>query len=407
MRTGTLRILLLGLCGLAPVWNSAVLAEPLWRMFAPVDRVPVAVDGDYTLAETNGPWMIMAATFSGEGAADQARDLAMELRREFNLEAFTHSMTFDHTPDGRLGRGIDKLGAPHRMRYQSGNRSQEYAVMVGGFPTIDDPQAQELLDDIKTLRPAALDVDFRETKQNLAQEREFLTRLKGDQGAPPMRKAFLTRNPLLPEEYFRPKGVDDFVAKMNSGVEHSLLDCPGRYTVKIATFRGKAILQGAFKSNKEKLPKKKQEVDPLLEAAENAHAITAFLRAKGWEAYEFHDRTESYVTVGSYDEVIERTATGAKPIREVAVILQTFGAAYETPSALSVGADVPMQDRVRAEQVKQRFNNLFSNQHGNVAQGLQPKYIEYMKNRFVPLDVHPDVIEAPKRSVTSAYAWRR
>ena len=43
----------------------------------------------------------------------------------------------------------------------------------------------------------------------------------------------------LPREYFVPKGVDDFVAKMNQGVEHSLLDCPGRYTVQVATFRGK------------------------------------------------------------------------------------------------------------------------------------------------------------------------
>lgn len=408
MRIGNQWFILLGLLALAFSTSPFASADPLWRMFKPVDKVPAAVDGDYTLSQDNGPWMIMAATFSGEGAEDQARDLAIELRRDFNLEAYTHSMTFDHSPDGRLGRGIDALGAPHRMRYQSGNHTQEFAVLVGAFPTIDDPQAQDLLSDIKSMRPAALDVAFRETKQNLAQEREFLTRMKGDRGAPPMRKAFVTRNPLLPEEYFRPKGVDDFVAKMNSGVEHSLLDCPGRYTVKIATFRGKAILQGAFKSGKKKLPNKKPDVDPLVEAAENAHAITAFLRAKGWEAYEFHDRTESYVTVGSYDEVIERGANGKmKPIRDVSIILQTFGAAYKTPSALSVGADVPMQDRVRAEQVKQRFNNLFSNEHGNVSQGLQPKYIEYMKNRFVPLDVHPDVVEAPKRSVTSAYAWRR
>ena len=46
--------------------------------------------------------------------------------------------------------------------------------------------------------------------------------------ARPMGQAFFTRNPLLPREYFVPKGVDPFVAKMNEGVEHSLLDCPGQ-----------------------------------------------------------------------------------------------------------------------------------------------------------------------------------
>ena len=68
-------------------------------------------------------------------------------------------------------------------------------------------------------------------------------KLSGRSGRGPMGRAFFTRNPLLPREYFVPKGVDDFVAKMNQGVEHSLLDCPGRYTVQVATFRGKTILQ--------------------------------------------------------------------------------------------------------------------------------------------------------------------
>ena len=112
--------------------------------------------------------------------------------------------------------------------------------------------------------------------------------------------------------------------------------------------------------------------------------------------------------MGSFDKAANRTAAGKlEPTREVDIILRTFGAAYETPSALSVGQNVPLQDRVRAEEVKRRFNNLFSSEHGQIAHGLQPKYIEYQKNKFVPLDINPEVIETPKRSVTSAYVWRR
>ncbi len=389
---------------------SATLAKPLWKIFTPVDQVETRIDGDYALSEEHGPWLVMAATFSGEGADEQANELVSELRQHYNIPAYLHSMTFDYSSGGdRVGRGLDRYGAPLRMRYQGGNRNQEVAVLVGNFLTIDDPQAQKLLEQIKTLRPKALGNDVRETSQNLAQEREYLTRLQGSQGAPPMRKAFLARNPALPKEYFQPKGVDKFIAKMNRGVEFSLLDCPGKYSVRIASFRGKGILQGAFKSGGgSSRPKKKPKVDPLVEAAENAHNITQFLRAKGWDAYEFHDRTESYVTVGSYDQVVRKLPTGQSvPIREVSIVIRTFGAAFETPDALSVGSPVPRQDRVRAQQVKQQFNNLLSNQHGQIAHGLKPKYIEYVRNEFIPLDVHPHVIEAPKRSVSSAYAWHR
>ena len=54
--------------------------------------------------------------------------------------------------------------------------------------------------------------------------------------------AFMTTNPLLPREYFVPKGIDKFVVDMNKGVKHSLLDCKGKYTVKVATFTGQNVL---------------------------------------------------------------------------------------------------------------------------------------------------------------------
>src|SRR6185369_17563432 len=91
----------------------------------------------------------------------------------------------------------------------------------------------------------------------------------------PMAQAFFTRNPLLPREYFVPKGVDKFVAKMNEGVEHSLLDNPGRQTVQVATFRGNVILQTSSKDDSDTKSfwskHKSSDKDPLVEPAENAH----------------------------------------------------------------------------------------------------------------------------------------
>jgi hypothetical protein len=392
--------------------SAIASAEHLWTRFAPAEKVASDPAGDYSLRETHGPWLVMATSFNGEGAADQARDLVIELRQRYNLPAYHYHLKFEHQADD-VGRGIDRYGDRIRRRYQT-SQSEEHAVLVGDFPSIDDTSAQERLHEIKHLRPTALEKAFLETSQSLAREREYLRRITGDKSPGPMEKAFMTRNPLLPEGYFQPNMVDEFVANMNKGVTHSLLECQGKYTVQIATFRGRSELQGAFKTGKTHGRAKKDKVDPLLEAAEKAHDLTVFLRAKGWPAFEFHDRTESWVTVGSFDKVIEQSAAGQQvPTRNVEIVFKTFGAAFTSPQDLtpSLSQGAP---KVDPNAVRQQFVNLFNNEHGQVAGGLQPKFVQINRGtpdnpdvKVIPLDIHPQVIEVPKRSVSSSYVWNR
>ena len=194
-------------------------------------------------------------------------------------------------------------------------------MLVGDFPSIDDPDAQQMLARIKSLEPDALNVDADQTGESMAKVRQLEERCKEKLGSKskkrgPMGQAFFTRNPLLPREYFVPKGVDAFVAKMNEGVEHSLLDCPGRQTIQVATFRGKTILQTSANDDPASKSfwggKKTTTRNPLVEAAENAHLLTKELRDHGWEAYEFHDRTESIVTIGSFAEVTQQLPDGRR-----------------------------------------------------------------------------------------------
>jgi hypothetical protein len=49
----------------------------------------------------------------------------------------------------------------------------------------------------------------------------------------------------------------------------------------------------------------------LEKAATDAHRLAAAMRAKGVEAYEFHDRHESFVTVGSFDSDGAQQADGS------------------------------------------------------------------------------------------------
>ena len=65
--------------------------------------------------------------------------------------AYVHDRTFDHS-DGknRRPRTWTTTAHPLRTRYQH-EQAHEYAVLVGDFPSIDDPEAQQALERIKTL----------------------------------------------------------------------------------------------------------------------------------------------------------------------------------------------------------------------------------------------------------------
>ena len=48
----------------------------------------------------------------------------------------------------------------------------------------------------------------------------------------------MVANPLLPKEYYAPQGPEKFIVDLNQDSPHSLLKCPGRYTVQVAHFTG-------------------------------------------------------------------------------------------------------------------------------------------------------------------------
>ena len=121
----------------------------------------------------------------------------------------------------------------------------EVAVLVGNYPAADDSEAQQTLQKIKYATPQCLEVkEGKATHQTLTgwrmlqrQVYEAIGNEKKKLG--PMGHAFITTNPLLPPEYFAPKnGIDEVVVAMNKDVPYDLLDCPGKYTVQVATFKG-------------------------------------------------------------------------------------------------------------------------------------------------------------------------
>lgn len=390
--------------------THALAAPPLWDQLRPRQASTTAVGQNHTLTQTNGPWLIMAASFTGEEGKSQAEELVTELRSKYHLPAFYYGMTFE-MEDINPGRGVDNYGGPIKRRYNRGDSVVEHAVLVGEFQTIDDSEAQKVLKQIKQITPEALKVDDgEETAQSLAGIREIQNMIRQKVNPAnkrgPMGDAFLTRNPMLPREYFVPQGVDPEVAKWNEGLEYSLLKNTGKYSIRVATFRGRSSFEMIGQNSKKESTKKKKVKDPLAEAAQNAHVMAVALRQKGWEAYEFHDRQESYVTVGSFDTG-EQLADGriALTNQEAQTIVRTFGA--HTPNAslekpaydkLGVKPEKARQIEQNQQRIRQQFANNFSSEHMELTNELHPK-------RFVglPFDIIPEPVVVPKRSISSTY----
>ena len=104
--------------------------------------------------------MIMAATFHGDDAQQQAQQLVFELRSRFSLPAYTYEKTFDYTKPEQ-GRGLTPEGRPKMMRYQQATVIKEVAVLVGDYQTVDDDAAQKVLATLKKSILSPCTVNFR------------------------------------------------------------------------------------------------------------------------------------------------------------------------------------------------------------------------------------------------------
>ncbi len=356
--------IVVGLMGWLP---GAAVAAP-WDKLLTINPVEADPEKSYTLTDETGPWTIMACSFCGAAAADQARELVLELRSRYKLSAYVYQKTFNYGEDAP-GRGLDRYGAPLKMRYRRGNKGQEYAVMVGDYPAVDDPDAQKALAKIKYCRPKCLELDAsKPTTRTLASWRliaSFASPEKQKKG--PMAHAFVTTNPLLPKDFYVPPGVDKFTVDINRDNKYNLLECPGRYTVQVAHFTGSVVLdQAEIQAVKKGKPMKSR----LEKAGEDAEKLCQALRMKGYEAYVLHERYASLVTVGSFDSVGTPRNDGKTEINpQIHTLMKSFGAEKTGP--------LP----------------------GHPQGVMQPKTLV-----GIPFDVQPIPVQVPKRSISKDYS---
>jgi hypothetical protein len=335
MRSIRLQLVVLVL-SLLSSWQNACQAQIqspsfLKRMFQPKGSGEVV-----ELQDKHGPWLILAQTFPGEEGRNHAIVYAKELQANLRAPVFTMERNSD--TEGVLGRSERKLTDKNgriqsktvAAKFVNGGPGLSYAVLVGEFHTKEDPQINKLLKQIRQYQPKAKLPGF-------------------ERGA-----AFLTRNPLLPDDYFQAPAVDSFTEELNRQDwikrGQSLLDCPGRFTVRVASFRGPEVISA---SAKVKL-KTDEPTNALDKAASKAHKLTESLRSRGVEAYEFHDRFGSYVTIGNFND-LGRDIDGQFQYdpRIVAILNQYCG--YEIVKARDKATQAEMQTMsVKTEVIKSK-----------------------------------------------------
>ena len=285
MSVASYRPLLRLMLVLACLGSSMGQAAERSNMFQKLFQKRGAAESITKLQDVHGPWLILAATFSGDDARSAATTYAQQLKVGLKVPAFLMERSSE-TPDklavSERIRTDDETGTliPKQVAVKYLNNSPTYsvAVLVGEFHSRDDPQIDSLLAKVNSFQPKS--------------------KLPGGQMS---NMAFLTRNPLLPDDFFQAPRVDKFIEDLNrqDWIKHSLLDCPGRFTVRVASFRGPEVVTVSAKAKSDG----KDPSSTLDRAASKAHKMTASLRSRGVEAYEFHDRYGSYVMIGSFDQL--------------------------------------------------------------------------------------------------------
>ena len=124
------------------IWPASASAQSGWLPTSWFPHAKTNPRSMYPLSDRSGPWLVLATTFRGDGARDDARRLVQELQTDYKLTAYTHEKAFDFTGEQR-GLGLNPDGSPKKMRYANSTQILEVAVMVGDFASCDDSRAQK------------------------------------------------------------------------------------------------------------------------------------------------------------------------------------------------------------------------------------------------------------------------
>jgi hypothetical protein len=305
-------------------------------------RIDADPNKTYNLTKDYGPWMVMVASFntmSTDGETDvgktpeqAASELVLELRQK-GIPAYIHRVNLSTDPvvtQDRTGRKVVRRNL---------RQTESIGVLAGNYQAIDEKKAQDTLKWLKAYNPKCLQqgVVFQKTEKRPT----------------PLANAFMTMNPLIPaEEVNAYRNVDKFVLKLNHGESNSLLENPGKFTLVVATFAGKSGVDtpNGFGG---KFGNKFQEDDDLFVAWQEARDLCATMRqVENVDAWVWHDRYQSVVTVGSFTSANDpalaamKARFGAK--QQVNALVPKFNNSVQVLAVDAEGRKIPFDQKLGA-----------------------------------------------------------
>lgn len=258
----------------------------------------------FLLTKDNGPFMVTARTFRGPQAERFALALVKELRQEYGLPAYI--LRTKDFPNHSVMRNVPPLAPSYVKRPELGQPEKtrsydEAAVLVGDCKTLDESEA--LWHRVKKIKPKCLD--------------EIPTIFGWRHG---LSTATRTTNPFVPTQNIFPgRGPRDRLVHTMNGGPRSIYNCPGRYTIQVAEFGGRA----SFNPDQKTLGMFTNDwlrKSPLVTAADDAERLAERiakdpeLQKTGFQPYVYHDRTSSKVMMGSFNQPNDPAAVKLREI---------------------------------------------------------------------------------------------
>ena len=235
----------------------------------------------YSLTTKHGPWMIMVTSLWGttpeqdQQADKAAHELVFQLRRK-GVPAYVYRQE-DKIEEIE---SVDRMGRPRHRRVT--NQHGMIAVLAGNYQHPDDKVARQTLAFIKKFKPK-VDAEWQGKAMPVPLD---------------LSSAFMAPNPILSPDEIARKNRDPLIVKLNSG-EHSLFENKGKFTLIVASFYGKSAVKPKGFEKFDNMLHKQSNIS-LAKAAEDSWELMTLLRSKGYDAYIFHERFRSIVTVGSF-----------------------------------------------------------------------------------------------------------
>jgi hypothetical protein len=287
---------LFALAGLALVVGPGSFAAPT------VDTDP---NQKYEITPAAGQWMICAASYSGEQAANLSHELVLDIRRNYNLPAYIFNRSAEERRQQQAEIERIRQNSPEGARIRIHRIEDQFAVLVGGYKDMES--ARKALDGFKKLKPTNKKVMDTITRQHEAVQDGKKGIMTETILVNPFVSSFVVRNPTVPaEQVQKDQGPDPFLKEINRGESYSVYKCKKQWTLAVAVFQTPGVVQNEASSSFLDKIWGNGASDRLTASAMNAHNLAEALEKLGrqWginEVYVFHTRYNSVVTIGGFE----------------------------------------------------------------------------------------------------------